>query len=85
VWIWSLSCVRWTRCAWPKSLRHSGQNRAALVTVFGLFNMRAGSPWQDVRLRQAANVAINREDLIRYATKGNGVVVPALVAAGVRV
>ena len=57
------------------------KNRAALVTVFGLFNMRkAGSPWQDVRLRQAANVAINREDLIRYATKGNGVVVPALVA-----
>jgi len=57
------------------------KNRAALVTVFGLFNMRkTGSPWQDVRLRQAANVAINREDLIRYATKGNGVVVPALVA-----
>jgi peptide/nickel transport system substrate-binding protein len=57
------------------------KNRAALVTVFGLFNMRkAGSPWQDVRLRQAANIAINREDLIRYATKGNGVVVPALVA-----
>jgi peptide/nickel transport system substrate-binding protein len=57
------------------------KNRAALVTVFGLFNMRkAGSPWQDVRLRQAANVAINREDLIRYATKGNGLVVPALVA-----
>jgi peptide/nickel transport system substrate-binding protein len=57
------------------------KNRAATVTVFGLFNMRkAGSPWQDVRLRQAANIAINREDLIRYATKGNGVVVPALVA-----
>jgi peptide/nickel transport system substrate-binding protein len=57
------------------------KNRAALVTVFGLFNLRkAGSPWQDVRLRQAANVAINREDLIRYATKGNGLVIPALVA-----
>jgi len=57
------------------------KNRAALVTVFGLFNMRkAGSPWQDVRLRQAVNVAINRDDLIRYAAKGNGLVVPALVA-----
>ncbi len=57
------------------------KNRAALVTVFGLFNLRkAGSPWQDVRVRQAANMAINREDVIRYATKGNGVVVPALVA-----
>ena len=48
--------------------------------MFGLFNMRkAGSPWHDVRLRQAANVAINREDLIRYATRGNGVIIPALL------
>ena len=57
------------------------KKRAALVTVFGLFNMRkTGSPWQDARLRQAANVAVNREDLIRYAAKGNGLIVPALVA-----
>src|SRR5262249_42952397 len=48
---------------------------------FGFFNMRkAGSPWRDVRLRQAVNVAINRNDLIQYAAKGNGVVVPALLA-----
>src|SRR5437867_8276095 len=51
------------------------------MTLFGQFNMlKAGSPWRDVRLRQAVNVAINREDLIRYATKGNGVIVPALLA-----
>jgi len=56
------------------------KDRGALVTVFGMFNMRkTGSPWWDVRLRQAVNVAINREDLIRYATKGNGVIIPALV------
>ena len=56
------------------------KNRAALVTIFGLFNTRkAGSPWLDVRLRQAANMAINREDLIQYAAKGNGLIVPALV------
>ena len=56
------------------------KNRGALVTVFGQFNMRkAGSPWHDVRLRQAVNYAINREDLIRYATKGNGEIIPALV------
>jgi peptide/nickel transport system substrate-binding protein len=49
--------------------------------VFGQFNMlKAGSPWRDVRLRQAVNIAINRDDLIRYATKGNGVIVPALLA-----
>jgi hypothetical protein len=34
-----------------------------------------------VRLRQAANLAINREDLIRYAAKGNGVIVLALLPA----
>jgi ABC-type transport system substrate-binding protein len=56
--------------------------RGSLGTVFGLFNMRkTGSAWQDVRLRQAVNLAINREDLIRYAAKGNGVIIPALIAA----
>jgi peptide/nickel transport system substrate-binding protein len=57
------------------------KNRGNLGFVFGQFNMRkADSPWRDVRLRQAVNFAINREDLIRYATKGNGVIVPALLA-----
>jgi ABC-type transport system substrate-binding protein len=56
------------------------KNRGALVTVFGQFNMRkARSPWHDVRLRQAVNYAINREDLIRYAAKGNGEIIPALI------
>jgi ABC-type transport system substrate-binding protein len=58
------------------------KNRGALMTIFGQFNMlKTGSPWRDVRLRQAANLAINREDLIRYAAKGNGVIVPALLPA----
>jgi ABC-type transport system substrate-binding protein len=35
-----------------------------------------------VRLRQAVNVATNRGDLIRYAAKGNGVIIPALVPVG---
>jgi ABC-type transport system substrate-binding protein len=56
------------------------KNRGSLMTVFGQFNMRKlGSPWCDVRVRQAVNFAINREDLIRYATKGNGVIIPALL------
>ncbi len=56
--------------------------RGSLMSVFGLFNMRkTGSPWRDVRLRQAVNYAINRADLIRYATKGNGMVIPTLVPA----
>jgi peptide/nickel transport system substrate-binding protein len=58
------------------------KNRGNWGTLFGFFNMRkVGSPWRDVRPRQAVNMAINREDLIRYATKGNGVIVPALLAA----
>jgi peptide/nickel transport system substrate-binding protein len=56
------------------------KTRGMLGTVFGMFNMRkTGSPWRDMRLRQAVNLAINRDDLIRYAAKGNGLVVPALV------
>ena len=56
------------------------KTRGFLGTALGLFNMRkAGSPWRNLQLRQAVNYAINRADLIQYATKGNGVIVPALV------
>jgi ABC-type transport system substrate-binding protein len=48
--------------------------------MHGMFNMRkAESPWRDVRLRQAVNYAINRAAFMRYAVKGNGVLVPALL------
>jgi peptide/nickel transport system substrate-binding protein len=57
------------------------KKRAPLITVFGFFNMRkVGSPWRDIRLRQAVNFAINRPNLIRYAAKGNGVIIPALIS-----
>jgi peptide/nickel transport system substrate-binding protein len=56
------------------------KTRGSLTTVLGLFNTRkAESPWRDLRLRQAANMAINRADLIRYAAKGNGTIIPALI------
>jgi peptide/nickel transport system substrate-binding protein len=56
------------------------KNRGVLMTVFGQFNLRKpGSPWHDVRLRQAMNFAINRAHLIRYATKGNGEIIPVLL------
>ncbi len=58
------------------------KGRGALSPVFGMFNMRkTGSPWRDARLRRAVNFAINRADFIQYATKGNGVIIPALVPA----
>jgi peptide/nickel transport system substrate-binding protein len=60
------------------------KERSHLTTVQGLFNLwKADSPWHDVRLRQAMNHAINREDFLRYAVKGNGVLVPALLPPGV--
>jgi len=56
------------------------KQRGSLRTVLGLLNMQqAGGLWHEARLRQAVNYAINREDLIRYATKGNGVIIPALL------
>jgi peptide/nickel transport system substrate-binding protein len=58
------------------------KNRGHLSTVFGQFNMRkTASPWLDVRLRRAVNLAINRQDLIEYAVKGNGEIIPALIPA----
>jgi peptide/nickel transport system substrate-binding protein len=57
------------------------KNRGSFKNMFGQFNMRkTGSPWRDIRLRQAANFAINREDIIRYAAKGNGVIIPAVIS-----
>ena len=57
------------------------KNRGSLLAVAGWFNMRqAGSRWGDIRLRQAVNLAINRQDLIHYATRGNGVIIPGIVA-----
>lgn len=56
------------------------KSRGSLSTLFGRINMRkTDSPWLDLRLRQALNFSIDRADLIRYAAKGNGVIIPALV------
>jgi len=39
----------------------------------GIFNLlKPQTPLQDLRVRQAINLAINREDLIRYGVIGNG-------------
>jgi peptide/nickel transport system substrate-binding protein len=41
--------------------------------VLGTFNLlKPQTPLQDLRVRQAINLAINREDLIRYGAIGNG-------------
>jgi len=56
------------------------KRRGTHAAVFGRFNMRKpASPWNDLRVREAANLAINRADLVRYAANGNGVIVSALL------
>jgi ABC-type transport system substrate-binding protein len=40
--------------------------------VLGPFNLLKPGPLRDLRVRQAINLAINREDVIRYGTIGNG-------------
>ncbi len=71
-----LETLRVAESPLTKVVKQRGSHRS----VFGQFNMRqAGGLWREVRLRQAMNYAINREDLIRYATKGNGVIIPALL------
>jgi peptide/nickel transport system substrate-binding protein len=56
------------------------KEREYVRSMHGMFNTRkADSPWRDVRLRQAVNYAINRAHFMRYAAKGNGVLVPSLL------
>lgn len=44
----------------------------ALIWFGGYFNQRKkDSKWRDLRLREAVNYAINREELQRYGAKGN--------------
>lgn len=73
-----LKTLRVAQSAFAKVVK--GRNN--LTSVFGMFNIRKEhSLWRDKRLRQAVNYAINRADLIRYAAKGNGVIIPALLPA----
>jgi peptide/nickel transport system substrate-binding protein len=43
-----------------------------VAALRGVLNLRKrGSKWRDVRVRKAVNFAINREELWKYAAKGN--------------
>jgi peptide/nickel transport system substrate-binding protein len=54
------------------------------VTSFvGSFNQRKkGSKWRDIRLRKAINYAINREELWKYAARGNAYDLGAFIPTG---
>lgn len=55
--------------------------KESLYTVAGHFNTSAG-PLADVRVRQAINFAVNKDELIRYDLMANGQVVPSISVPG---
>jgi peptide/nickel transport system substrate-binding protein len=55
--------------------------KAVLYTVATTFNT-SRNPLQDVRVRQAMNYAINREELVRFDLLGNGYAVASLSMPG---
>ena len=55
--------------------------REALYTVGGHFNTSL-PPFDDVRVRRAVNLALNKEEFIRYDLLGNGEVVATVCAPG---
>jgi len=66
-----------------------GGDRAKLMVndaktiLVGVFNEnKANSPWKDVALRRAMNMAVDRDALLANAGGGYGKVVPALIQPG---
>jgi peptide/nickel transport system substrate-binding protein len=51
--------------------------------LYGAFNLRKKeSKWRDVRLRKAVNYAINRDELRKYAAKGNAYNLAGFIPTG---
>jgi peptide/nickel transport system substrate-binding protein len=57
------------------------EKKKAFWTIGASFNTTEG-PLADVRVRKALNLAINRDDLIRYDSRGNGVAIASLTMDG---
>jgi peptide/nickel transport system substrate-binding protein len=54
-----------------------------ITLLYALFNQRQrDSEWKDIRLRKAVNHAINREELLRYAARGNAYNLGGFLPAG---
>ena len=57
-----------------------GNTKTALAGVFN--QNKANSPWKDIALRRAMNMAIDRAALLADAGGGYGTVIPALIQPG---
>lgn len=59
------------------------QRKAAKTVLTGVFNgNKPGSPWNDVAVRKAANMAIDRERVLEAGAYGFGKIMPAFIAPG---
>jgi peptide/nickel transport system substrate-binding protein len=55
--------------------------KQTLYIMIGVFNINRG-PLKDIRVRQALNLAINREDFISYEVRANGQLIATTTMAG---
>ena len=59
------------------------QSKDAKTVLAGVFNQTAAdSPWKNIKLRQAMNMAIDRAALLKDAGGGYGVLMPAFIQKG---
>ncbi len=59
------------------------QSANAKTVLAGVFNQtEANSPWKNIKLRQAMNMAIDRAALLKDAGGGYGVLMPAFIQKG---
>lgn len=73
----------------PEAAAVSGSKNAHVVrsdaktVLAGVFNRgKKGSRWNDVRLRRAVNMAVDREAIVKTGASGYGTVIPAMIVPG---
>ena len=59
------------------------QRKAAKTVLAGVFNgNKPGSPWNDLEVRKAANMAVDRDRVLEVGAHGYGTIMPAFIAPG---
>ena len=59
------------------------QRKAAKTVLAGVFNgNKPNSPWNDLEVRKAANMAVDRDRVLKDGAYGYGTIMPAFIAPG---